>query len=95
MKVVGRNRLQAFGAKHSDARDWIKGWIAEVELASWNTPQDVKDQYASASFIGNNTVIFNVKGNHYRLEVTIAYKTEVIVIVGMRDVRKDHGTPHN
>ncbi|MEO1147715.1 MAG: type II toxin-antitoxin system HigB family toxin [Cyanobacteria bacterium J06638_22] len=81
MKVVGRNRLQAFGVQHTDARDWLNNWLAEVELASWDTPHDVKAQYASASLLGKNTVIFNVKGNHYRLEVTIAYQTKVVVVV--------------
>ncbi len=81
MKVVGRNRLQAFGVQHADAREWLKNWLAEVELALWETPHEVKAQYPSASVIGNNTIIFNVRGNHYRLEVTIAYQTKVVVII--------------
>lgn len=79
MKVVGRNRLQTFGTQHADARNWLKSWLAEVELALWQTPHDVKAAYPSASFVGDK-VIFNVKGNHYRLDATIAYQTQVVVV---------------
>ena len=80
MKIVGRRLLHTFGEKHSDARNWIRGWLAEAELSTWTSPQHIKKRYASASFLANNLVIFNVKGNHYRLEVRVAYETEVILI---------------
>ena len=80
MRVVGRDRLQAFGEKHADARKWIENWLADVELSSWATPHDVKQRHASASFLGDNTVIFNVKGNDYRLETKIAYRTGIVVV---------------
>ncbi|TFG81570.1 MAG: type II toxin-antitoxin system HigB family toxin [Erysipelotrichales bacterium] len=80
MKVVGRDRLRAFGEKHADARKWIEGWVSDVELSTWTTPQDVKDRYASASFLQDGVVIFNVKGNRYRLEANIAYQTKIVVV---------------
>lgn len=80
MKVVGRHLLQAFGEKHADARNWIEGWTAEAELAHWTSPQDVKDRYGSVSFLSEGYSIFDVKGNQYRLEVQIAYKTNVVSI---------------
>jgi mRNA interferase HigB len=80
MKVVGRGLLDAFCIKHADARSWIENWLAEAEGATWRTPQHVKDRYASASFLAGNTVIFNVKGNDYRLEVVIAYRTSVVTV---------------
>lgn len=80
MKVVGRNRLQSFCDKHADARKWVENWLSEVEASSWETSNDIKMQYASASFLAKNTVIFNVKGNDYRMEVTVAYSTGVVSI---------------
>ena len=80
MRVVGRSRLQAFCEKHADARKWIENWLADVELSSWETPHDVSERYAAASFLAKNTVIFNVKGNDYRMETTVAYQTKVIVV---------------
>jgi mRNA interferase HigB len=80
MRLVGREKLKQFSASHTDARDWISGWVAEVEIASWKMPQDVKDRYRIVSFLEQNKVIFNVKGNRYRLEVRIAYKSGVVTV---------------
>ncbi|MEO8459949.1 MAG: type II toxin-antitoxin system HigB family toxin [Dokdonella sp.] len=80
MKIAGRNVLDDFCARHTDARRWIENWLADTEAAAWAKPQDIKDRYASASFLAGNTIIFNVKGNEYRLEVTCAYQTGVIVV---------------
>jgi mRNA interferase HigB len=80
MRIVGREKLGEFAGAHADARPWIDNWIAATELAVWRTPQDIKDQYASASFLADNVVIFNVKGNRYRLEMLVAYRTGTVVV---------------
>ena len=81
MKLVGREVLEAFLLKHADAKGWIASWVVEVELAAWKTPHELKARYASASILADNTVIFNVKGNSYRLVVLIAYKTSIVMIL--------------
>jgi mRNA interferase HigB len=58
----------------------IENWLADVESAVWTTPQDIRRRYASASFLPQGVVVFNVKGNAYRLEVSVAYRTGVVVI---------------
>ena len=80
MKILDRERLERFCRKHSDARAWIENWLADVESAAWATPQDIRRRYASASFLPGNVVVFNVKGNAYRMEGTVAYRTGVVVI---------------
>lgn len=80
MRVVGRETLDRFCSRHADARKWISSWLREAESSTWATPQAIKDRYATASFVGGNTVIFNVKGNDYRLEVTVAYRNGVVVV---------------
>ena len=81
MQIVGRDKLDEFTGEHTDAKSWIDNWVADTKLAEWKTPQDIKNSYASASFLADNVVIFNVKGNRYRLEVLVAYKTGTVVIV--------------
>jgi len=81
MKLVGRNRLDEFCAKYPDARSWIDNWLADVETAAWTTPHFLKGRYLSASFLGGGVTIFNVRGNDYRLEATVAYKTGTIVVL--------------
>lgn len=78
MKVLDRERLDQFCRKHAEARSWIEKWLADVETAAWATPQDIRRRYASASFLPGGVVIFNVKGNSYRMEVTVAYRTGVV-----------------
>ncbi|MBK6803767.1 MAG: type II toxin-antitoxin system HigB family toxin [Betaproteobacteria bacterium] len=80
MKIVGRDKLTAFCLCHPDGRKQIACWLAEAGKVAWKTPQDIKDRYASVSFLSQNRVIFNVKGNDYRLETTIAYKTGVVIV---------------
>jgi mRNA interferase HigB len=81
MIVVGRGRLDAFCARHPDARPWIEAWLHEAEAMSWETPQRIKARYASASFLRGNVVIFNVRGNAYRLEVHVAYRNRVVTVL--------------
>lgn len=80
MRVISKPTLEAFWTTHSDSRQPLLAWYDEAVAARWNTPQDIKDQYASASFVGNNRVVFNIKGNHYRLIVAIAYRFQAVYI---------------
>lgn len=80
MRIVGRETLDQFCLRHADARKWISSWLSEVESSSWTTPQAIKDRYATASFVGGNTVIFNVKGNDYRLQVTVGFRNGVVAV---------------
>ena len=80
MTLVGREILYQFIIKHPDTRGWIENWISDVQNANWQNTQDVKDRYSSASFLADRIVIFNVKGNSYRLEVQIAYNTKKVIV---------------
>ena len=80
MHIVGRAKLDEFAGAHADARSWIENWIFDTEKARWVTPQDIKGIYASASFLAGNIVIFNVKGNRYRMEVGVAYNTGTVAV---------------
>lgn len=80
MRVVGRETLDRFCSRHAGARKWITSWLAEVGSSNWTTPQTIKDRFSTASFVGGNTVIFNVKGNDYRLEVLVAFKTGTVAV---------------
>ena len=48
---------------------------------SWATPQDIKARYVSASFLHGNVVIFNVRGNTYRLEVHVAFRNRIVTVL--------------
>lgn len=81
MKIVGIEPLRALQAKHADVDQAIKAWEAEVKEAEWNTTFDVRQRYASASFLSDNRVIFNIKGNNYRVATRISYQNKVVQIL--------------
>ena len=80
MKIVGREVLASFSALHPDSRKWISNWLADAGASRWSTPQDIKSRYAAASFLADNTVIFNVRGNEYRMVTHVAFASGVVVV---------------
>ena len=73
--------------KHADAQGSLEAWYNLTREANWKNPQDVKDSFRNASFIGDNRVIFNIKGSDYRLIVHIRYEAGIVYIkwVGTHD----------
>ena len=73
MRVISKKILREFWEKHSDSEQQLKSWFQETSNAEWNSPNDIKIEYPSASILSNNRVVFNFKGNKYRLIVRINY----------------------
>ena len=80
MKVLGRDKIEKFSKKHSNAKGALNAWFNEAENSDWKTSQDIKNRYGSADFLANNKVIFNIKGNHYRLVVKVRYQNGIVII---------------
>lgn len=80
MQLLGLFKLDQFKTKHADARGPLNAWQKEIELATWGGPQDVKTRYPSASFLANNLIIFNIKGNSFRLVVKAKYQNGIVLI---------------
>ncbi len=80
MRVIAKSSLKRFWEKPgcSDAMGPLRSWYTEATGANWRTPQDIKDQYASASICGNNRVVFNVAGNKFRLVVEVQYQAGIV-----------------
>jgi mRNA interferase HigB len=83
MKVIARNVLDDFGRKHADIASQINSWLCEVEDAQWQSPADLKRRYPHASILSENRVIFNLKGNRYRLEAKVGYVAKIILVKRM------------
>jgi len=80
MKTVGRKILEDYKMKHIDICSQIDAWYAEVVAAVWEKPLDIKQRYSSASILPDDHVVFNLKGNKYRLLVQVNYKNKIILI---------------
>jgi mRNA interferase HigB len=80
MRVIAVSTLRTFWKRHPDAEQPLKAWFEEATNASWNQPSDIKERYRSASILKNRRVVFNIKGNDYRLVVAVAYKLQVVYV---------------
>lgn len=80
MNVLKRQTLQHFWDKYPEAEQPLKAWFAEAQKAGWESPQDIKNAYASASFVAGNRVVFNIGGNKFRLVVKIKYECKLCLI---------------
>ena len=80
MQIHTKRTLSEFWQRHRNAEPELDEWHRAVQRARWTTPADVRSQYADASILRNNRVIFNIKGNAYRLVVEIDYDNEVVYI---------------
>jgi mRNA interferase HigB len=80
MRIIAKSTLRTFWERHPNAEEPLLAWYRETEKADWDSPAQVKARYRSASFVGENRVIFNIKGNDYRLVVQINYPYRVVYV---------------
>lgn len=82
MRVIAIATLKAFweDAKHKDAEQPLRAWYDEATKAAWQQPADIKAHYRSASILKNRRVVFNIKGNDYRLVVAVSFKLQLIYV---------------
>jgi mRNA interferase HigB len=80
MRIIAKSTLRDFWTEHPDAEQPLLAWYREVEKENWDTPAKVKEKYGSASIIGASRVVFNIRGNTYRLVVRINYPYRVVYI---------------
>jgi mRNA interferase HigB len=73
MRVISISILREFWKRHAQAEIPLRAWYADVSNADWRTPADIKVVHRNASFLANNRVIFNIKGNDIRLVVAVRY----------------------
>jgi mRNA interferase HigB len=86
MRVIARSTLSRFvealaGRKDQAAvKSALHAWYSEIQSALWSSPGEVKRAYANASIVGSDRVVFNIKGNSYRLVAAIDYRRQVVFI---------------
>ncbi len=80
MRVIAKKTLRLFWDTHPDCEQQLTAWHEEAIKSVWNTPGDIKKEYPHASILADNRVVFNIKGNNYRLIVKINYKHGIVWI---------------
>ncbi len=84
MRVISRKTLREFWKKYSDSEEQLKSWYRETEKATWKNINELKEEYPSASILRDNKIVFNIKGNKYRLIVRFNFDFQIswILFVG-------------
>ncbi len=81
MRIIAKRALvQFWESGHADAEQPLKAWHALAKAASWTHPTEIKAMFASASFLANNRVVFNIGGNKYRLVAKVEYELKTVYI---------------
>jgi mRNA interferase HigB len=80
LRIISKKILRDFWEIHPDSEQQLKAWYQETSKAEWTNPNNLKAEYPSASFLADNRVVLNIKGNHYRLIVKINYDYQIIWI---------------
>ncbi|MCZ4409895.1 type II toxin-antitoxin system HigB family toxin [Cryomorphaceae bacterium 1068] len=84
MKIFSRGTLRDFWEKHGDCELQLKAWYRETEKSNWASINELKSNYPSASILNDNRIVFNIKGNDYRMIVkfNFEYKLAWIRFIG-------------
>ena len=80
VRLFNRSTVKAFADAHASARQPLFAWFDEVEKAAWTGPDDVKRRYPSASIVAGDRIVFNIKGNDYRIVVAVRYDFYAVYI---------------
>ncbi len=83
MRIIKEKTLTDYCnvGRYKPAAESLKAWVYEVRYSMWDNANELKSKYRNASVISSKRVVFNIKGNDYRLIVDIEYKLKVVFIV--------------
>ena len=80
MRVIAKKAIVAFYTLHPDAKTALEEWFGKTEAAVWENFSQVKNTFRSADYVGNNRIVFNIKGNQYRLVALVLFKIRMTYI---------------
>ena len=80
MRIVAKRTLREFWQLRPDSEEPLLAWYREVEKEDWDSPGKVKVKYRNASIVGDSRVVFNIKGNDFRLVVKINYPYRIVYV---------------
>ena len=86
-RIFAKSTLRNFWENHPDSEQYLKTWFDPAMNSSWNTPNEVKQTYINASVLKDSRIVFNIKGNSYRLVAKFNFEKQWIFIrfIGTHD----------
>ena len=80
MRIVSFKRINDFIRKHYASAVALQDWYYKVSAKEWHNLNDIKNDFNSVDYVGNNRYVFNVKGNHYRVVCIIIFASKKVYI---------------
>lgn len=80
MVIITRKTIQTYGENNVNAIDALNDWYIKVKLANWSNYNEVKKEFPSCDYVGNDRYVFNIKGNRYRLIAIIHFDVRTVYI---------------
>lgn len=79
-RVLAKSTLRTFWERFPDSEQYLKTWYDTAINANWQNPNEVKKSYANASILKDSRIVFNIKGNSYRLVVKFNFSHQLAFI---------------
>lgn len=79
-RIIAKSTLRNFWLEHPDSEQYLKTWYQTAKNAEWKSPNEVKQSFATASILKNSRIVFNIKGNTYRLVAKFNFEKQWIFI---------------
>jgi mRNA interferase HigB len=79
-RIFAKSTLREFWEKHPDSEQYLKTWYETVMNADWKNPTDVKNNFAHASILKDSRIVFNIKGNCYRLVIKFNFEHQLAFV---------------
>lgn len=80
MRIISVSTLKEYWEKHPDSKQPLSEWYVKVERAKWESFTDMKKDFNSVDYVGNQHYVFNIKGNNYRLIVAVKFTPKLVYI---------------
>ena len=80
MQIIGEGTLERFCGTHADLRGPADDWLDAVRSSTWRNPHELKNSFPSARLLAEGMVVFNLKGNRYRLIAIVDFEDGTILI---------------
>lgn len=79
-RIIAKSTLRQFWERHPDSEQYLKTWYETAMNSYWKSPRDVKQSYANASILKDGRIVFNIRGNSYRLIVKFNFEHQIAFI---------------
>ena len=79
-RIFAKSTLREFWEVHPDSELYLKTWYLTALNSDWKSPNDAKQSYANASILKNNRIVFNIRGNTFRLVAKFNFEKQWIFI---------------